>query len=71
MFSPSSNPGPLYDAIELRLALSNEVLYIKLIPKNKMATQKQIYSAIKFLISKDSDYVVGQNLYVDGGFSSW
>ena len=45
--------------------------YIKLIPKNKMATQKQIYSAIKFLISKDSDYVVGQNLYVDGGFSSW
>ena len=26
-----------------------------------MATQKQIYSAIKFLISKDSDYVVGQN----------
>ncbi len=45
--------------------------YVKLIPKKKMATQKQIYAAIKFLISKDADYVVGQNLYIDGGFTSW
>ena len=45
--------------------------YIQLIPKNKMATKKQIFSAIKFLISKNSDYVVGQNIYVDGGFTSW
>lgn len=45
--------------------------YSKLIPKKKMASPNQIFSAIKFLISKDSDYVVGQNIYVDGGFTSW
>ena len=36
-----------------------------------MATQEQIFSAIKFLISKESDYMVGQNIFVDGGFSAW
>ena len=45
--------------------------YKKLIPKNKMANESQIYSAIQFLISKNSDYIVGQNIYVDGGFTSW
>ena len=45
--------------------------YKKLIPKNKMANESQIYSAIQFLISKNSDYIIGQNIYVDGGFTSW
>jgi NAD(P)-dependent dehydrogenase (short-subunit alcohol dehydrogenase family) len=45
--------------------------YSELIPKKKMATQKQIFSAIEFLISKNSDYVVGQDIFVDGGFSAW
>tara|TARA_B100000700_G_C14832279_1_gene755131 strand:- start:176 stop:919 length:744 start_codon:yes stop_codon:yes gene_type:complete len=45
--------------------------YIQLIPKKRMASQKQIFSALKFLISKNSDYLVGQNIYVDGGFTSW
>ena len=45
--------------------------YSELIPKKKMATQKQIFSAIEFLISRNSDYVVGQDIFVDGGFSAW
>jgi NAD(P)-dependent dehydrogenase (short-subunit alcohol dehydrogenase family) len=45
--------------------------YSELVPKKKMATQEQIFSAIKFLISKESDYMVGQNIFVDGGFSAW
>lgn len=45
--------------------------YGELIPKKKMATQKQIFSAIEFLISKNADYVVGQDIFVDGGFSAW
>ena len=36
-----------------------------------MAKENQIFSAINFLISKDADYVVGQNIYVDGGFTAW
>ena len=42
-----------------------------MIPKKKMAKEKQIYSAIEFLLSKNSDYVIGQNIFVDGGFSAW
>jgi len=45
--------------------------YSELVPKNKMATQQQIFSAIDFLISKNADYVVGQDIFVDGGFSAW
>ena len=45
--------------------------YTKLIPVKKMASQKQIYSAIEFLLSEDANYVVGQNIYVDGGFTAW
>jgi NAD(P)-dependent dehydrogenase (short-subunit alcohol dehydrogenase family) len=45
--------------------------YSELIPKKKMATEEQVYSAIKFLISKNADYVVGQDIFVDGGFSAW
>ena len=36
-----------------------------------MATQEQVFSAIKFLISENSDYIVGQDIFVDGGFSAW
>ena len=45
--------------------------YSELIPKKKMASQEEIFSAIKFLIADDSKYVLGQNIYVDGGFSAW
>jgi NAD(P)-dependent dehydrogenase (short-subunit alcohol dehydrogenase family) len=45
--------------------------YCNLVPINKMANPTQIYSVINFLISKDADYVVGENINVDGGFSAW
>ena len=45
--------------------------YTNMIPKRKMANEKQIYSAIEFLISRNADYVIGQDIFVDGGFSAW
>lgn len=45
--------------------------YTRMIPQKKMASEKQIYSAIEFLISKNADHVIGQNIFVDGGFSAW
>ena len=36
-----------------------------------MASEDQIFSAIEFLISQNADYVVGQNIFVDGGFTAW
>mgnify|MGYP003948968639 FL=1 len=45
--------------------------YSNLVPINKMANPSQIYSVVNFLLSRDSDYVVGENINVDGGFSAW
>tara|TARA_B110000305_G_scaffold241264_1_gene314656 strand:- start:5598 stop:6344 length:747 start_codon:yes stop_codon:yes gene_type:complete len=36
---------------------------------NRMATEKDIIWPIIFLISKESNYITGQNLIIDGGFS--
>ena len=45
--------------------------YSKLLPIGRMAQKSEIYGLLKFLISKESDYVNGQNIFVDGGFSIW
>ena len=34
-----------------------------------MATEEDIIWPIIFLISKESNYITGQNLIIDGGFS--
>ena len=45
--------------------------YLKLIPNNKMAHQKDIFSILNFLVHESTSYLTGQNIHVDGGFSSW
>ena len=45
--------------------------YSKLLPVKRMAKQAEIFGLLKFLISKDSDYITGQNIFVDGGFTIW
>lgn len=45
--------------------------YSKLLPFNKMAKESDVYGLLKFLISNDSNYITGQNIFVDGGFSIW
>ena len=45
--------------------------YSKLLPIKRMASPKEVYGLLKFLISDDSNYVNGQNLFVDGGFTAW
>lgn len=43
----------------------------RLIPAGRMAREDEYHSAIRFLLSPDSEYFNGQNLIVDGGRSSW
>ena len=38
---------------------------------SRMADKKEIASVILFLSSKESSYITGQNIVVDGGYSSW
>jgi NAD(P)-dependent dehydrogenase (short-subunit alcohol dehydrogenase family) len=45
--------------------------YAKLLPIGRMATKSEIYGLLKFLVSADSNYVNGQDILIDGGFSTW
>ena len=36
-----------------------------------MANENDILGAITYLSSEDSNYVTGQNIVVDGGWSAW
>jgi 3-oxoacyl-[acyl-carrier protein] reductase len=40
-------------------------------PLNRMAKDKEICGAVIFLSSNESEYITGQNILVDGGFTAW
>jgi len=44
--------------------------YLRNIPVKKMANQADIYGLLKFLISDNSNYINGENIHVDGGYSA-
>lgn len=45
--------------------------YSKRIPLGRMANSKEIISLPIFLLTELASYITGQNLYIDGGLSSW
>ena len=46
--------------------------YSKKVPLNRMAKVNEITGAVKFLLdSESSSYINGENISVDGGFTSW
>jgi len=45
--------------------------YVAKTPLRRMANEGDIIGTIAFLLSDASAYVTGQNIAVDGGFSSW
>ncbi|MDO6709376.1 SDR family oxidoreductase [Aliiglaciecola sp. 2_MG-2023] len=40
-------------------------------PMGRMASPEDLHSALLFLLDEKSNYVNGQNIVVDGGFTSW
>jgi len=42
-----------------------------LIPMGRIASPKDIYGTVVFLASKGSDYVTGQSIVIDGGYTLW
>ena len=45
--------------------------YAQRTPLNRMANAKDICGAVIFLASSEADYISGQNIVVDGGFTAW
>jgi 3-oxoacyl-[acyl-carrier protein] reductase len=45
--------------------------YTQRTPFNRMAKDQEICGAVIFLASSEADYVSGQNIVVDGGFTVW
>jgi NAD(P)-dependent dehydrogenase (short-subunit alcohol dehydrogenase family) len=45
--------------------------YSKINPSKKMANRKDLLGLINFLISDESNYIIGQNVKIDGGHSVW
>ena len=63
----SISPGGVYNS------QSNDFVrnYESKTPMNRMATPEDLHSTLLFLLSPSSDYVNGQNIVVDGGFTAW
>ena len=45
--------------------------YSKKVPMNRMGNENELLSTVEYLLSDQSSYVTGQNIIVDGGFTSW
>ncbi len=45
--------------------------YSQRTPMNRMASEEDICGAVIFLATPDANYVSGQNIIVDGGFTAW
>lgn len=45
--------------------------YEKLVPINRMAIEKEIFSGVEFLLNENNTYFTGQCLEIDGGFRAW
>ena len=45
--------------------------YSNKVPMGRMGNSDDLLSALEYLISNNSSYVTGQNIIIDGGFTSW
>ena len=45
-------------------------MIVKDVPIGRLAEPKEISNFVKFLVSKDNSYMTGQNIVVDGGYTS-
>ena len=59
------SPGGLFNKQEKNFVKK----YINLTPLRRMANSKDIQGAIELLSSHQSDYITGQNIIVDGGWT--
>ena len=57
------SPGPIKNNQSSKLIKELE----NIIPMNRLGNSEEIFGLLYFLSSKDSSYITGQNILVDGG----
>ena len=62
---PFPNPGVQEKNPQFIERLANKV------PMGRVGKQEEIAGAVSFFLSDASSYITGQNLFVDGGWTSW
>lgn len=62
------SPGGVYHEGENEAFVKK---YSEKVPLGRKAEVKEVSSAVVFLTSDESSYITGQNLIVDGGWTSW
>lgn len=60
-----------FGGIEGRVDDSFKERYAKLCPLKRMMKEEDVIGSVDFLISDNSEYITGQNIIVDGGWSVW
>ena len=70
--APSFIETPLYEEINFSLKdPKNLKILTDLEPMGRVGTIEECGAAAFFLASEDSDYIVGQTIFADGGLISW
>jgi NAD(P)-dependent dehydrogenase (short-subunit alcohol dehydrogenase family) len=60
------SPGGIYNNQDLRFVGK----YNEKVPLGRMGKPSDISPAVVFLLSEDSSYITGQNIIIDGGWTS-
>tara|TARA_A100001035_G_scaffold276081_2_gene270474 strand:- start:458 stop:871 length:414 start_codon:yes stop_codon:yes gene_type:complete len=45
--------------------------YLERVPLKRFCSEKDVANLVVYLAGKESRYITGQNLLIDGGFTSW
>jgi len=70
--APSFIDTPIYEEINFSLRVPENLKSLTDIePMGRVGTIEECGAAAFFLASDDSDYIVGQTIFVDGGLMSW
>ena len=60
-----------YGGVEGRVDEDFKKRYAQLCPEGRMMKEEEAVGAVDFLISENSQYIKGQNIIADGGWSIW
>lgn len=70
------SPGPIETPIYGKMGMTEEQLqgmaehFTNMVPLQRFGSSEEVAKAVLFLASKDSSFIVGEEILVDGGIAS-